>query len=1151
MVLRCFAILAVALMAISILPPGTALPDLLAEVDGEDPVTPGPWWSDWPSDMDRDGVHDWLEDLAEEAMAEDPNARLDVVVDLDRVPTAVDVERLERLGLEVQHVSHYVNAVLGSLPVSAIEAARALPGVVMLEAQGKGFSTVASAGESISLPRVHDDMGFDGTGTTIAVLDTGVNADHVALDDLDDDPNTDDPKLVAFFDAYSNTTKTAYDQGEHGTWVAGIATGTGGGTSPNVGIAPGAKLVGVRIGSSGGFPESKALLGLEWVIANKETYNISVAVCSWGITLGGPNDHNGNSAISRAADRAVEAGISVVVSAGNSALSATVTAPGDARLVVTVGSVNDNHFLSSFSSEGPTTDGRTKPDVCAPGEDITGAWSQNNNGYFTGDGTSASAPIVGGLMALMLEANPFLTPAQVKQILHETSEHNTARQAKYLFTPNNGYGWGVVHAPGAVSRAADLRPPSLDIPVSVDSGEDLSLEVVGTYTRTPHTELGENGQNRLGEDEITVEATVPDDWERPRATYVMEGDIIAAPVAEPIAEEDGVFKMRVTFRVLTDVNALTVGYPTIRFTTTAPVTSQAETYTFTTKEIMNNMEGEEGRIRVSVGGNVQPEIEITSPNGGADVADTFYVIRWTDDDPDDNARITLYNDMDTDPASGRVLIVSNLAEDPEGDGDSYLWDTTTLVEGRAFYVQAVIDDGTNEPMSVYSSGTVTIKHTGGNSPPSVEIVDPDGDNDVADDAYSIEYLAYDPDDIASVSLYWDTDATGFDGNTIVRDLEEDDGFGSYTWDTSALEDGLVAYVYAIVSDGQNPQARAYGAGPVTIDHDAGPSIVDYGPTGAGVPLDTPVRVTFDKEMDRTSVESATSVTPNIAGTYSWTGNEVRFTPGGGWDGDTTYTATVSTDALDVGGNPLGTEKEWSFRTEESPTPTDPPVLTITSPGEGDTVSGLVWVEGTGARVGAEGVVEVRIDGGDWISAEGTTSWRIAWDTEAVLDGDHTISAAGTDGNGRTGPVVTVNVTVRNAASSPPVVEAVKDREVEVDQQVSFTVEANDPDGDTLAFSDDTPLFDINPSSGKVSFVPSDLEVGTWHIEVTVSDGTHQTKATFIITVQPKSDDESILGFIPLTMTQLLGVVVLLFIVIVGIAVYARSRGSRGSRGEVS
>lgn len=1139
------AFLLLALMVMASLTPAMALPELgVPDVAEQDT---GPWWRSWASDSDGNGMHDWLEDLAEDALATDPDARLDVVVDLDRSPNGVDIDRLKDLGMEVQHVSRYVDAVLGSLPANAIDAARALPGVVMLEAQGTGYPALASAGPSVALDLVHENLGWDGTGVTVAVLDTGVNANHISLDDLDDDDRTDDPKLVTFFDAYTNTTPEAYDSGEHGSWVSGIAVGTGG-NSLNIGGAPGAKLVGVRIGNTGGFPEYAALRGLEWTIENKDTYNISVIVCSWGIVLGGPNDHNGNSAVSRAADEAVAAGISVVVSAGNTALSATVTAPGDAFNVVTVGSVSDNHFLSSFSSEGPTTDGRMKPDVCAPGESITGPYSQNDGQWFTGDGTSASAPLVGGIIAMMIQANPHLTPAQAKQILHETSEHNTARAPpRHLFTPNNGYGWGVVHAPGAVSRARDLRPPTIDIPVSLEAGEQLDLEVKGSYSRTANTERGENGENRLGEDEIIVEATVPSDWERPSmVTYEMDGNIIATVIPDPVSQDGDTWRFGATFRVLTDVEFLTVAQPTIRFTTVTPVVSEPETYALTTQESINGMTGEEGRTRVSVGGNVKPVILVTAPDGGTDTADTFYIVRWEDDDPDDNARISLYNDVDTNRDNGHVLIASNIAEDSEGDGDSYLWDTSTLVHGSSYYILAVIDDGVNEQAHDYSSGTVTVNHAGANVPPSVQVLEPDGSDDEADTSFIIKYVARDPDDDASVSLYWDTDDQGYDGSVIVRDLEEVDGPGQYVWDVSGMEEGLEVYVYVVVTDGHNPQARSYGTGPVTIDHGTRPEVLVALPVGQDVLLDDPVVVTFDRQMDHSATEAATVISPNMAGTYTWSDTTMVYEPGGGWPADTEFTVTIDGSARDTLGNTLGSEYRWTFRTGRTTDPTDPPRIQITSPTEGQTVSAQVFIEGTSEELATGGVVEVRIDGMDWEEATGRALWHLTWDTTGVLDGGHTISARGVVSPGKTGPVATVNVTVRNDPGNPPSVDPVPDLTVEVGEPVSFKVVGRDTDGDALTYTDDSDLFDIHPATGEVSFTPREDQVTDWQVTVTVSDGVHQTNTKFIITVVPKEGSADLFETLPITpMQAFLGLVVLVLIVLAASLAVKRSRRRSG------
>ena len=96
------------------------------------------------------------------------------------------------------------------------------------------------------------------------------------------------------------------------------------------------------------------------------------------------------------------------------------------------------------------------------------------------------------------------------------------------------------------------------------------------------------------------------------------------------------------------------------------------------------------------------------PDGVNDTADTSFTIQWTDDDPDDNATISLYYDTDSSGADG-ALIASGLSEDPDGAGDdTYVWDTTEVATGT-YYVYAVIDDGVNDPIVDYSDGALTIE----------------------------------------------------------------------------------------------------------------------------------------------------------------------------------------------------------------------------------------------------------------------------------------------------------------------------------------------------------------------------------------------------------------------------------------------------------
>jgi hypothetical protein len=119
---------------------------------------------------------------------------------------------------------------------------------------------------------------------------------------------------------------------------------------------------------------------------------------------------------------------------------------------------------------------------------------------------------------------------------------------------------------------------------------------------------------------------------------------------------------------------------------------------------------------------------------------------------------------------------------------------------------------------------------------------------------------------------------------------------------------------------------------------------------------------------------------------------------------------------------------------------------------------------------------------------------------------------------------------------------VPDLTVEVGEPVSFHVVGRDNDGDTLTYSDDSFLFDIDPATGEVSFTPREDQVAAWQVTVTVSDGVHQTNTKFVITVVPKGDPTGLLEQLPLTPIQaLLGLVVLVLIVAAASLAVARSR----------
>ncbi|KYK29215.1 MAG: hypothetical protein AYK19_20025 [Theionarchaea archaeon DG-70-1] len=131
----------------------------------------------------------------------------------------------------------------------------------------------------------------------------------------------------------------------------------------------------------------------------------------------------------------------------------TIGTPGDARDVITVGAVDYNNEIASFSSKGPTTDGRVKPDVVAPGVSISAADAGTACSDVTMSGTSWSTALVSGVCALVLDRNPNATPLQVKNILGYTAVDlgNTGK--------DNYYGWGLVDAKKAVDNAFNNPTP--------------------------------------------------------------------------------------------------------------------------------------------------------------------------------------------------------------------------------------------------------------------------------------------------------------------------------------------------------------------------------------------------------------------------------------------------------------------------------------------------------------------------------------------------------------------------------------------------------------------------------------------------------------------------------------------------------------------
>jgi serine protease AprX len=297
-------------------------------------------------------------------------------------------------------------------------------------------------------------LGFDGSGVGVAIIDSGITSWH---DDLMG-TGINGQKVVEFVDFVSNQPHP-YDDNGHGTHVAGIIAGSGYDSyGARAGIAPGAHLVSLKVlDANGGGYISDVISALDWVVENHAAYNIRVVNLSVGAAI---TESYETDPLTLAAKRAVDAGVVVVAAAGNMGKNAAgqiqyggITAPGNAPWVLTVGAsshmgtlTRTDDTVADYSSRGPTAiDYLAKPDLVAPGTGIVSLSDPNSTFYATQSaylldgtratsyhpylsltGTSMATPVVAGTVALMLQANPALTPNAVKAILEYTAENHSS-----------------------------------------------------------------------------------------------------------------------------------------------------------------------------------------------------------------------------------------------------------------------------------------------------------------------------------------------------------------------------------------------------------------------------------------------------------------------------------------------------------------------------------------------------------------------------------------------------------------------------------------------------------------------------------------------------------------------------------------------------
>lgn len=330
--------------------------------------------------------------------------------------------------------------------------------------------------DQIDAPKAWE-LGYDGTGTVVASIDTGVEWEHPALKEKyrgfhPESPNEPEHDMN-WFDAVANES-SPYDDLDHGTHVTGTMVGSEPDGTNQIGVAPGAKWIAVKAFSEDGGTDADILEAGEWILAPKDAEGNphpemapDVVNNSWGGGSGLDEWYRDMVNAWRAADIFPE------FSAGNADLfnpggPGSIANPANYPEAFATGATDINKKLGDFSLQGPSPYDETKPEISAPGVNIRS--SVPGQTYEDGwDGTSMAGPHVSAVAALLKQADASLSVDEMEDILTSTAEPLT--DSTFPDSPNNGYGHGLVNAFDAVSAVTDGLGKA-EGQVSVDGEDD-------------------------------------------------------------------------------------------------------------------------------------------------------------------------------------------------------------------------------------------------------------------------------------------------------------------------------------------------------------------------------------------------------------------------------------------------------------------------------------------------------------------------------------------------------------------------------------------------------------------------------------------------------------------------------------------------------
>ena len=412
-----------------------------------------------------------LSNLTERAIERRKKLLGDEIISYEDLPIRNKyIDILNSLGVKIVHKLTWFNAVSAYIDDSQLTTIRELPFVVkvepvkvmkfkrnMIEQSGLEKSNDASElnyGSSFTqlnlmdVPIVHS-KGFIGEGVIIGLLDTGFRwRDHESLINAD---------VIAEYDFIFDDSITANQpedtpsQDSHGTSVFSEVGGFK--DSTLIGASYGSSFILAKtedIRSETHVEEDNYAAALIWM----ENYGVDITSSSLGYSEFDTStysytyeDMNGETTIvTKACELAFSKGVVTITAAGNEGNTSWhyITAPGDGFNTITVGAVYSSNKVTSFSSRGPTYDGRIKPDILAQGSGVFAVSASGFTRYNTGfAGTSAAAPLACGVVGLLLSAHPYLTNVQVRDILLRTADN--------FSSPDNNRGYGLVSAAKAIN----------------------------------------------------------------------------------------------------------------------------------------------------------------------------------------------------------------------------------------------------------------------------------------------------------------------------------------------------------------------------------------------------------------------------------------------------------------------------------------------------------------------------------------------------------------------------------------------------------------------------------------------------------------------------------------------------------------------------